>query len=414
MANRHLPCAAALLPILLLGFGCAQVDARTIAVKDDAGLAAAIAGARAGDRITLAPGRYGPVQINQRRINGEPVTLTGKGAHLANVQILQSAGWTLEGLEIGGELDERNRFVRVEDSSDIRILNGLIRGQTVNNDPWDDSGVAVGLRRVENVEVKGNRFRDLNLALQVGSSRNVRAEGNSFAYIREGINWVAVNGGAIRCNRFSHILANYANKEHPDAIQLWSNKDGGSVDLLVEGNFLNLGGPRAVHGIFGHGVRKDEQDPERRNRRITVRDNIYYGSALHGISLAGFTDTVIERNTVLGSDHAQIVPPPPRSADGRESSALVPRIRLKQYGVTGRIADNIATSFASDPPVESANNLTVRMRDGAGERWERVFARPPSGPLPALEDFVVDPRSAAARAGQGARLVCGDLLPPPA
>lgn len=410
MPAPRAPSAALLVPLLL--FGCSTADARTIAVKDDAGLAAAVAKARPGDRIELAAGRYGPLAIGGRRIDGPPVTIAGRGAHIVNIAILKSSGWTLDGLEIGGELDERARFLRVEDSGNIRILNGLIRGQNVNNDPWDDGGVAVGLRRVENVEIRNTRFRDVKLALQVGSSRNVTVAGNSFAWIREGINWVAVTGGAIRCNRISHVFANYGLKEHPDAIQFWSNKDGGSSDILVEGNFLNLGGPRAVHGIFGHGIRREDQDPERRNRRFTIRDNIYYGSALHGISLGGFTDTVVERNTVLGSDHVRIVPAPPRSADGRASSALVPKVRLMNYGTTGRIAGNIATGISGDKGVVVENNLQVRIRDGSGERWDRVFTNPPSGPDPRFEDFAVSPKSRAARDGQGARPVCGTELPP--
>jgi hypothetical protein len=286
------------------------------------------------------------------------------------------------------------------------VLNSLIRGQSLDNDPWNDGGVAVGLRYVENVELRGNRWRDVSLALQVGSSRNVTVAGNSFAYMKEGINWVAVKGGTIRCNRFEHQYPNWALGEHPDAIQFWGNRDGGSEDILVEGNFLNLGGPRAVHGIFGGGTVGKLNE----HRRFTVRDNIYYGSALHGISLGGLTDTVIERNTVIGSDHAQVLPPPTRSPDGRTSAALVPKIRLVGDS-TGRVSGNITTGLTGAPGVLVENNLSVSIRGGKGERWDKVFANPPSGPDPKLEDFAVDPKSKAARDGQGARLICGSDMP---
>ncbi|PZU46884.1 MAG: hypothetical protein DI568_11000 [Sphingomonas sp.] len=406
-------------PLLLFGVvpalvGCGSADARNFVASSDAELKSAVAAARSGDRIDLAPGSYAPLIISGRKLEGAPVVINGKNALIAHVQIFDSAGWTLQGLEIGGSFDNRGRIVRIENSQSIRLANNLIRGQILNNDPWDDKGVGIGLRGVSGVAIVGNRVREVALTLQAGSSRDITVSGNSIAYVREGINWVAVDGGKIRCNRFSHFMPNYANKEHPDAIQAWQNKDGNSNNLLIEGNFISLGGPRAVHGMLLTGTQKPEIDPSMRIRNLVIRDNIYYGSALHGISLVGAENALVENNTVLGSDHVETQPVPARSADGRESSALVPKIRIIGDTSSGRFVNNIATSFTIPPTVEGQNNLTVQVRRNSATPLKKVFLNPPQGSDPPLEAFTVNPNSAAGKAGQGARLICGAELPPAA
>jgi parallel beta-helix repeat protein len=406
--------ALALVAIPLLASGCGSAQARTLSVSTDAQLAGAVAAAKPGDRILLAPGSYQPLRITGRKLSGEPVVLTGKGATLLFVQILNSSGWSLDGLEIGGGFDERGRVLRIENSADIEVRNSLIRGQNMNNDAWDDGGIGIGLRNAERVEIRGNRFRETKVAISAGSSRDIRVAGNSFAYIREGLNWVAVDGGVIRCNRFSHFQPNYAKREHPDALQFWQNNDGSANNTLIEGNFFSLGGPRAVHGIFGGGTQSPEKDPKFRMRNSTIRDNIYYGSALHGISLGGAENTVVERNTVIGSDHTERSPPPVRSADGRDSAALVPKIRIVGTNSSGRIVGNIASSFTipAELPIEGANNTTAQVRGGGGVPLKKIFLNPPTGPEPPPEAFIVNPASAPGKAGQGARLICGAELPP--
>ena len=406
--------AIALFAVPFLVPVCGSAEARTISVATDAQLASAVAAARPGDRILLAPGSYQALRITGRKLSGEPAVLSGKGAILAFVQIFNSSGWSLDGLEIGGGFDERGRILRIGNGADILVSNSLIRGQNMNNYAWDDGGIGIGLRNADGVEIRGNRFREMKVAMSAGSSRNIRVTGNSFAYIREGINWVAVDGGVIRCNRFSHFQPNYAKREHPDALQFWQNNDGSANNTLIEGNFFSLGGPRAVHGIFGGGTQSAEKDPKFRMRNTPIRDNIYYGSALHGISLGGAENTVVERNTVIGSDHTETSPPPVRSADGRDSAALVPKIRIVGTNSSGRIVGNIASSFTipAELPIEAANNSTAQVRGGRGIPLKKIFLNPPTGPEPPPEAFLVNPASAAGKAGQGARLICGAELPP--
>ena len=395
-----------LLPVLLLA-GCSAATARTMAVADDEALRKAIATARSGDRITLAPGTYASLEIRNRRITGAPVTITGKDARISAIALVASSGWALDGLTIGGALQTRARVVYVQDSSDIAVRNSLIHGLTVNNDPWDDGSVGIGLRKASKVEVTGNRFRDVGLGFVAASSSDIRFEGNSIAYVREGTNWTAVRNATIRCNRISHVYPNWLRGEHPDAIQGWPSRDGGNEDMLIEGNALLLGGPRAVQGIFIQGPYKPGQNLEQgKMRNITVRDNIYYGASRHGVMISGVDNVLIERNTVLPSPHAQQDNPPPRSADGRRSSAIVPRISVPGSNSTGLATGNITSKVAVPPSVETRDNVEIAIKSRGGKAWAKQFANPPLGDDPDVAAFA--PKGTA-----GARLICGNLLPPP-
>lgn len=405
MTPRHR--TALLAPLLLLS-GCTEATARTIAVSDTASLEKAVASARSGDQITLAPGTYGSLAIRKRVIEGAPVTLSGKGARIASIVVENSEGWAFDGLEFGGAVQQRNRVVLIQQSRRVAVRNSLITGIKVNNDPWDSSEVGIGLRNARDVDILGNRFRDLAMAFVTGSSANVRFEGNSIAFIREGSNWVATKTLTIRCNRFSHFYPNWLRKEHPDAMQGWWNQDGNNENVLIEGNVMMLGGPRAVQGIFFAGARLPTDDHEKgRLRNITIRDNIYYGSSLHGISLSGVENAVIERNTVLPSPHAQQPRPPARSEDGRRSSAIVPRIRVLWDESTGVVTGNIAAKYQLPPLMEKTGNITVPVQnDRGGKPWSKTLAAPVLGEDPDLAAF-------APRTDAGARPVCGKLLPPP-
>jgi hypothetical protein len=401
----------------LLLAGCGGADARTITVTSDTELADAVAKARAGDRIQLAPGRYSQLRIANRRIEGAPVTIMGAASAdrptVANIDIDKSSGWSFDSLDVGGSSGRRGRVVMVTNSTDIAIRNNLIHGLTINNDPWDEDVTGIGVRNSERVEVSGNRLRDLGSGVSVAESSEVLFQGNSIAFVREGSHWVATRKATLRCNRISHMFPNLLRKEHPDAIQGWPNKTGNNTDTLIEGNVLSLGGPRAVQGIFMEGrIAPPGSDQPGGIRNLIVRDNIYYGSSLHGISLGGLENALVERNTVLPSPHTQTEPPPVRSEDGRRSAAIVPRLRTVGDQISGIVRGNIAPRFTIEPGMQDANNLIVSGRSDGGKAWRKIFATPPTGDDPPLESFLVDPKSPAGKAGQGARAICGNLLPP--
>lgn len=393
---------------LLLWLGsCNASTARTFPVASDEELRKAIAAARSGDRIILAAGVYAPVEILQRRIEGPPVIVTGKNARIEAASIVGSSGWAFDSLTFGGAFQGGFRVVYIVNSRDIAVQNSLVHGLNLNNDPWDDRGIGVNITSSQRVQVDGNRFRDINVGLKAENSTDVHFEGNSIAFVREGSNWASVKNATIRCNRFSHIYPRYGKKEHPDAIQSWWHRGhGGNEDFLIEGNAILTGGPRAVQGIFLAGSYGPKSLPENRMRNFVIRDNIYYGSAPHGITVAGAENFLIERNTVLPSPHAQQEITPDYSADGRRSKGFSPPIRVTGEESTGRIQDNIVNFIAPQPRVEVGSNRKFKRISNNGKAWKELFATPPSGDDPPIEHF-------AARGNAGARLICGKVMPPP-
>lgn len=395
--------------ILLLMWlsSCGASTARSIPVADDDGLKKAIAAARSGDRIMLAPGVYAPIEILQRRIDGLPVIITGRDARIQAASFVKSSGWAIDGLTFGGSFQGGFRVVYIVNSSDIAVRNSLVHGLNLNNDPWDDRGIGINIMSSQRIHVDGNRFRDINVGFKVDNSADIKFEGNSIAFVREGSNWASVKNAIIRCNRFSHIYPRYGKKEHPDAIQSWWHRGhGGNEDFLIEGNAILTGGPRAVQGIFLAGSYGPKSLPENRMRNFVIRDNIYYGSAPHGITVAGAENFVIERNTILPSPHAQQEKTSDYSADGRRSKGFSPPIRVTGEESTGRIHDNIVNFIAPQPGVEVGSNQKFKRISNNGKAWRKIFPTPPVGDDPPLEHF-------AAKVDSGARLICGKSMPPP-
>lgn len=394
-----------LVPLLLLP-GCSAAAARTFPVTDDEGLAKAIATARPGDRINLAPGVYAPIQVHGRRVEGLKVSVTGKDSRIQAISIINSSGWSFENISFGGAYSVRSRVVYIQKSSDIMIRNSFVHGPNLNNDPWDDEGIGVSVVEGIRIGIISSKIRDIKVAVNFTDSADINFEGNSIGFIREGSNWVSVRRVTIRCNRFSHFYPNFAEGEHPDAIQSWwINRAGGSENILIEGNFISAGGPRAVQGIFLQGPRNPGAAPQFRIRGLVIRDNIYYGSSRHGITLTGAEDFVVERNTVLASPYAQWDKPLKWPGDGRRSNSFGPVISVVGEVSTGHIRDNIAHVAEVPPGVLLTANQPVRRISDRGKAWKKLFSAPPVGDDPPLEHF-------KSKVEAGAQLVCGSLLPP--
>lgn len=388
--------------------------AKDINVNNDATLLKAIVTAKPGDRIILGARKYGAMMIKGQKNHSGKVTIVGNGAKIDNLQILDSAGWAIEGAEFIGVPGPRGRVIRIDASDNIRFANNFVHGLSLNNDPWDDKVGGLLVRAGKNVEIINNRFQDLHLAVTLSSTSNAIMRGNRIAYVKEGLNIVSVAGLHLRCNRFSHFFPNYALKEHPDAVQSWNYK-APSRNLLVEGNYISTGDKRAVQGMFIQGPAEHKDAPSRRNADFIFRDNIYYGSSAHGISVGGATNLNITQNTVLASPHVRTKPVPKRTADGRNSSALVPRIRVTGANTTGTVTKNIATSYDIPPQFVNKDNLLVQSsRDAKGTKLSDVFANPPRDDEvdPPIERFKLKPGSQPEKMGLGARLICGNELPP--
>lgn len=394
---------AAPLAALLLATA-APAAAATYDVANPTELIAAIKAVRAGDTILLAPGDYGSVRIFRRRIADGRVHLTSADpanrAKISYINLAGSDGWLLTRLDISGPTSPLLNITG--GARNIAFHDNLIQGANPNLDPWDDDNTAVHVRGAAQVSFTENRFRDLKTAIYVQNSFDVIIAQNSFTYLREGMNIASLGRGDIVGNLFHSFYPRFDKGEHPDAIQFWTSRETwGSHDISLRDNYFALGGQRMVHGIF---ARSEEAESNARPiyyERFTVTGNVYYGSALHGITLSSVHGAKVSGNVIVASPTADMNNSKYKSADGRTSGGLLPQLRLVN-GIDIEASNNISMNEPGGVNVNATNNLKIYENSRKkGEPWTAAFTARPTEEVPPLAAFVSQPGTLAASRGIG-------------
>jgi hypothetical protein len=376
----------------------AQAAPRSLAVATAAELRSAARSARPGDTILLAPGDYGLVNLDSIRHSGGFVNIRSADpanrARLGQILLRGTAGLSISGIDAQSGASP---VVNIS-GSNIRLAGNRIRGGLVNQDPWDDGQTGVHVRTADNVLLLNNDFQDLRAAVYIQNTRDFTLRHNSFAHLREGVNVASVTRADISNNLFHSFKPNYGAGEHPDAIQFWNRGESfGSSDVKIRNNFLSLGTRGAIHGIF-----LGTENPALPYSRFEISGNIYYGSALHGITLAAVNDSRVFNNTVVASPWADRNNSSWRSPDGLEGGALTPHIRMG-IGTGIQVFRNITTHISSGGPGRSHSD-NIDLWDAQfrrGDPYTSVFEARPVADLPAVSEFIPRPGSLAASRGLG-------------
>lgn len=282
---------------------------RSIAVRTVDRLRAALADARPGDRISLAPGRYdAPLAIRRAGTPARPIELCGPASAVVDpgdttwgygLRLDGAAWWTVRGLTVTGAqkgivLDHSPHVVlagiRVHDvgyeavhlrsgSSDV-VLDRLAIWRTGRQDPRYGEGVYVGSAerhwcefsgckpdRVDRVRISGCRFGPLvtaeNIDVKEGTSDGV-IDHNVFdgTGTTAAESWVNVKGNRWR------LVDNTGTHAPRDGVQVHVVVAGWGRDAFLMGNDF------AVNAA-GYGVRVD-----RRNQGAVVAcDNVVTGAS---------------------------------------------------------------------------------------------------------------------------------------
>lgn len=210
--------------------------------------------ARAGSTITLAPGRYEPLNITERAFR-PALKITGpESAVVAGVDIVSAVGVRVSGFTV--DAAGRRYGVNVSRASDIELAKLDISGA--------ERGIVVGSSR--RINVLQNRIHD------------VRSDGIDFS--GEQINIV---GNAIE--RISP-----APLDHPDCIQGMAIK-GHTQDILIQGNRCDAD----AQGVFLRAVGGFEFV------RIRILGNVMSLGAPNGIFVKPGRDVSISGNTLHSS-----------------------------------------------------------------------------------------------------------------
>jgi len=339
-----------------------------------------------GTLIRVNPGNYGELRWERRdHSKGRVfvVAATGTMPTFSHITVNGSANISLDGLRVS--TTDRAR-VMLNGTRNVTFTGGEITGLTQNGDPWDEEGTGIHIRTATNVAVQDVKMLEMRLGAFIQRSRNVHFRYNRIMYIREGVNIAAADGLTVQGNHISHIYPRYNIGEHPDAIQFWTtNETTGSKHVRLIENVLILGGRRAVHGVF---ARSERAADGVRHSDFEVTRNVYFGSAVHGLSFGDIDGLRARNNVVVGSAHSD-VNNSIRSADGRESGGFTPRLRAGATTGVEMWNNVLMTPPFSQLPMSSGENWDLIDNRGNGLPWTDVLVQSrPTEEHPPLSAFI--------------------------
>lgn len=354
----------------------ALVDARTKGAAD----------------ILVHPGDYGTlIYTNKKHTLGRVRVMAASKTRpvFTGANLSSSSGLLIQGMEFSGDTKV---LVYLNSTANMVFVDNKLRGATTDKNPWNDNNTGIHVRWAKGVTVSDNSFEDLRVALYLQQSSDLTVRYNTLRYMREGFNIAATTGLDIVGNHFSLFFPNYGRGEHPDAIQFWTrNEKQGSHNVKLIENFIAMGGPRAVQGIFA------ASENFMRHRNFEVSRNVYYGSSPHGISLYAVDGVNANNNVVLASPHGDS--DAKRSPDGRASAGTYPKVMIRE-STDVKAWNNIAVSPVNPEGGTSWDNWLIVSRPKAGTPWDEAFVARPTAEAPALTEFVTKV-GAPARAAEG-------------
>lgn len=388
----------ALLWCLLAG----PLAAETWRAGDVAEAEAAFAAAEAGDRIELAPGRYGAMHLAGRDF-AAPVTVASAdpGARALLTETLglsEVANVVVEGIDIrAAGLAERTMAPRlsVERSRDVTLRDIAITGHVptaadggVRPDTPGLTGreviaghgydTGVEIRDSHDVTVRALSVREARKGVHVHGSRDVTLTGLSLTALREGINLTDSRGIEIAESRIWGLRPWKPDSDaadHPDMIQFWGRGTARGVqDLTIRDNLL-VQRPEDPHSQTIHGS-MDGAEPTARAANFTITGNVIVNGHRNAISLSDVEGAVISDNLLL----------PKSSEFGRLPRVEVPAIVLRDVSnveVTGnmllagpgQLPFTARADLAASGAIRHSGNRLLDFRPSSPLYWRRYLPR---------------------------------------
>lgn len=252
-----------------------QAATRTVSTSDQ--LMKAVAAAKPGDVIAVAPGRYDGLAFSGLTFS-TPVTITAANRAsrpvLSNFNVNDSQGLTFSGFELLA-LPGYWSF-RITGSKAI-TLQGLTlhaAGGDLNNAP---QGILV--QNSPGLTIANSEFSGVHTALSISFSDGLTVRENHFHDLRsDAINVSQAKGVTISGNYIHDLVA--VGADHPDAIQMWTGPKGALADIKVQGNLIVKGAPNASP----QGLYISDSDGLGLNG-VTVTDNLMIGLSYNGAAI---------------------------------------------------------------------------------------------------------------------------------
>ncbi len=310
----------------------------TFNVSNARELDSALDDARSGDKILLAQGNYGELDINGRSFptfagNGA-VTIAsasdGRPAVFNEMDLRNVSNVTLDGLKFDDDGGSGKAFV-VYNSDGVTIrdssFEGVVRG---------GYGASFGLQIIEaeDITVEGTEFREFTKSASFINIEDLVVRNNDF----RGASIDSMVFGDVHNARIegNEVHDQKVNAKHTDMIQFWAVQKGEvSSDVTIKNNVLHSGGDSETHGIFiWNEVGSDPYE------NFLIEGNTIVSGQYHGLTVSGADGLTIRNNVVLQDE------------DAKKSDVAIPRI------------------FVDDSrDVKISGNTAHMISDDGGQSW---------------------------------------------
>ena len=335
-----------------------------ISVASAAELYAALSSAQGGERIELAGGDYGSLDIRGVTFPSDVTIVSAdpeNPAVIRGVYLRDSSHLVFDGILFDNEYDPANptSLFYVSRSSFITIRNSVFDGPVApdaNGTGEYGYGYGLYLNSSDNITVENNEFFDFGKALVALLSSNITVNANDVHTISGDIfNFVSVDGALIEGNWLHDFKIDPTSGNHPDMIQFWTSPGEVTIqNVIIRSNFLDAGTGNWTQSIF-------MANPGEPFLNILIEDNVIYNDHVHGITV-GVTDGLVIRNNTLLHDPSTISP-----------LGWPPRIILAESSLNVTVESNITAdvwnwdAMTGQPGWTVGNNLLVQY-DGPGRR----------------------------------------------
>jgi hypothetical protein len=261
----------------------------------------ALSSAQGGDRIELAGGDYGSLDISGVNFTSDVTIVSADPsdpAVITRLELDNSSHLVLDGLVFSGGKS------KVTDSSYITVRNSVFAG-TLDADGYG-TGKGLQFAGSDHIVVEQNEFYHWKKAMGIGSSSDVQVLRNKVhSCNNDAFNFNALNRLLVEGN-WIHDFNTAPGVGHNDMIQTWNPDPENPIkDVTIRGNFLDAGTGDKTHAILMRNG-KAEKDPTNLDvyyRNVLIEDNVIYTAHSNGINIGETIGLTIRNNTLLRDRH---------------------------------------------------------------------------------------------------------------
>lgn len=351
-------------------------DASTVA--NAAALTAALAKAKGGETIALAPGNYGNVDIRGKAFSS-PVTVVssvgGDPAVFRSLTVVSSTNLSFSKIAVRYTPDmttlPHSPVVRIENATNISFANGTIQGGFAVNgvpesSPTGDAtgnvigyptGYAVNITRSTNTVIRNNDISRTDRGLIVGiGNEGLRILNNTIHNLRRtAIAGNPGNNSVIDGNEIHSIspwrFGQTPVGDHADFIAFWMDSTPVS-NVRITNNFMHPGtGPKDILGMWVVGTSEAAA-----YTNVTIKNNVLIHNNLQSIMLTTVRDSSIEHNTLLRT-----------GTNVKQAPAVFLRAGTKRIAVTDNLTQTIIDNSGSTgaDAITKTGNVLIQRDDPA-------------------------------------------------